>query len=53
MADNIPPANVKDLLAKVGTATANIAKHRAAMADVAATVRTTPKGTTPNGGTTP
>lgn len=53
MADNNPPATVKDLLAKVSASTANIAKHRAAMADVAATVRATPKGTMPNAGTKP
>lgn len=36
MAPEPPPANVKDLLARVTTATGNIAKHREAMAQVAA-----------------
>jgi ABC-type nitrate/sulfonate/bicarbonate transport system substrate-binding protein len=39
MADNQPPATIKDLLAKVQQSTANIQAHRDAMAAVAAQVR--------------
>lgn len=38
MADNKPATNVDELMAKVKQSTANIAAHRAAMADVAAQV---------------
>lgn len=36
MPDLNPPTNVPELLAKVALSTGNIAKHRAAMAEVAA-----------------
>lgn len=39
MASNDPPANVSELLIKVRQSVANIARHRDAMAEVAATIR--------------
>jgi hypothetical protein len=46
--DNNPPTNVAELLAKVSQATGNIAKHRAAMAEVAAAAQV-PKAPAPIG----
>lgn len=50
MADNKPATNVDELLAKVRQSTANIAAHRAAMADVAAQVAAKAPQTQPKGG---
>lgn len=44
MTGSQPPANIKDLLAKVGQSTANIQAHRDAMAAVAAQTNKKPKG---------
>lgn len=50
MADNKPATNVDELLAKVKQSTANIAAHRAAMADVAAQVAANVQQPQPKGG---
>lgn len=46
MSANVP-TTIKELVAKVTQSTANIAKHRAAMADVATQIRQSPPSATP------
>jgi hypothetical protein len=43
MAAVLPPTNVPDLLRQAAAAIANVEKHRQAMREVAAEVKTTPK----------
>lgn len=50
MPDNKPPVTVSLLLARVKQSTANIAAHRAAMADVAAQVAAKHTQPVPEGG---